>query len=175
MDEHLDSLTQRYALRRNIKLGERLGFGIHGTVFAAQDNTKPGFFAVKFHREQRPFERECRVYERLREEQMARILGFNVPQLLSIDEEFRAIEMTIVRPPFLLDFADALLDEAPDFSEDVLRQWEEDKAEIFGARWPEVTRILAALQALDVYLLDINPRNISFPEETRWNEERDRI
>ena len=73
--------------------------------------------------------------------------------------------MTIVRLPFLLDFADALLDEAPDFSEDVLRQWEEDKMEIFGERWPEVTRILAALQALGVYLLDINPGNISFPEE----------
>jgi hypothetical protein len=127
MDEDLDSLAQRYGLRRNIKLGERLGFGIHGTVFAAEDNTKPGFFAVKFHRE----------------------------------------EMTIVRSPFLLDFTDALLDEAPDFREDVLRQWEEDKAEIFGERWPEVTRILAALQAFDVYLLDINPRNISFPEETR--------
>jgi hypothetical protein len=138
-----------------------------GTVFAAEDNTKPGFFAVKFHREQRPFERECRVYQRLREERTTRILGFNVPQLLRIDEEFRAIGMTIVRPPFLLDFADALLDEAPDFSEDVLRQWEEDKAEIFGERWPEVTRILAALQAFDIYLFDINPRNISFPEETR--------
>ena len=73
--------------------------------------------------------------------------------------------MTIVRLPFLLDFADALLDEAPDFSEDVLRQWEEDKMEIFGERWPEVTRILAALQALGVYLLDINPGNISFLEE----------
>jgi hypothetical protein len=167
MDEDLDSLAQRYALRRNIKLGERLGFGIHGTVFTAEDNTKPGFFAVKFHREERPFERECCVYQRLREEQITRILGFNVPQLLSIDEEFRAIEMTIVRSPFLLDFADALLDEAPDFSEDVLRQWEEDKAETFGERWPEVTRILAALQALGVYLLDINPGNVSFPEGTR--------
>jgi hypothetical protein len=167
MDEELDSLAQRYALRRNIKLRERLGFGIHGIVFAAEDNTKPGFFAVKFHREERPFELECRVYERLREEQTVRILGFNVPQLLSIDEEFRAIEMTIVRPPFLLDFADAHLDEAPDFSEEVLRQWEEEKAEIFGDRWPEITHILAALQALGVYLLDINPRNICFPEETR--------
>jgi hypothetical protein len=144
-----------------------LGFGIHGIVFAAEDNTEPGFFAVKFHREERPFERECRVYQRLRKEQTTRILGFNVPQLLSIDEEFRAIKMTIVRSPFLLDFADALLDEAPDFSEDVLRQWEEERAEIFGERWPEVTRILAALQAFDVYLLDTNPRNISFPEETR--------
>ena len=106
------------------------------------------------------------MYRRLREERNTRILEFNVPQLLSIDEEFRAIEMTIVRSPFLLDFADALLDEAPDFSEDVLRQWEEDKAEIFGEKWPEVTRILAELQALDIYLLDINPRNISFPKET---------
>ena len=97
MDEDLDSLAQRYAVKRNIKRGERLGFGIHGTVFAAEDNTKPGFFAVKFHREERPFERECRVYQRLREEQTTRIRGFNVPQLLKLDEEFRAIEMTIVR------------------------------------------------------------------------------
>ena len=41
MDEELDSLAQQYALRRNIKLGERLGFGIHGIVFAAEGNTKP--------------------------------------------------------------------------------------------------------------------------------------
>jgi hypothetical protein len=87
MDEDLDRLAQQYSLRRNIKLGERLGFGIHGTVFTAEDNTKPGFFAVKFHREKRPCERECRVYQRLREEQITRILGFNVPQLLRFDEE----------------------------------------------------------------------------------------
>jgi len=167
MDEDLDNLAQRYALKRNINLGERLGFGVHGTVFAAQDNTKPGFFAVKFHREKRPFERECHVYQRLREEQTTRILGFNVPQLLSIDAEFCAIEMTIVRSPFLLDFADARIDEAPDFSEDVLAQWDEERAEIFGEKWPEVTRVLAALQSFGVYLLDINPGNISFPEETK--------
>ena len=167
MNEDLDTLAQRYALKRNIKLGEQLGFGVHGTVFTAQDKTKPGFFAVKFHREERPFERECGVYRRLREEQATRILGFNVPQLLSIDEEFRAIEMTIVRPPFLLDFADARLDEAPGFSEDVLRQWEEERAETFGERWPKVTEVLAALQAFGIYLLDINPRNISFLEDTQ--------
>ena len=90
-----------------------------------------------------------------------------MPQLLSIDEEFLAIGMTIVRSPFLLGFADARLDEAPDFSEDVLRHWEEEKAEIFGERWPEVTRILAALQTIGIYLLDINPHNISFPEENQ--------
>ncbi|MGA7275697.1 MAG: hypothetical protein WBX14_12695 [Candidatus Udaeobacter sp.] len=167
MDDDLDSFAQLYALKRNITLGERLGFGVHGTVFAVQDKAKPGFFAVKFHRDERAFELECRVYQRLREEQATRIVGFNVPQLLHIDEEFRAIEMTIVRSPFVLDFADARLDDAPDFSEEVLQQWEEDKAEVFGERWPEVTGVLAALQALDIYLLDVNPRNISFLVDTQ--------
>ena len=80
MDLDLESLAQQYALKRNIKLGERLGFGIYGIVFAAQDNRKPAFFAV---------------------------------------------------------------------------------------RWPEVSRVLAALQSFGVYLLDINPGNISFPGETQ--------
>ena len=73
MDEELDDLAQRYGHRRNITLHERLGFGVHGTVLAA-----------------------------------------------------------------------------------------EDKAEDFGEKWPEVMRVLSELQKLDIYLLDINPRNISF-------------
>jgi hypothetical protein len=137
---------------------------VHGTVFAAVDNKKPGFFAVKFHREENAFDRECRAYHRLRDKQTTQILGFNVPQLLTTDQEFRAIEITIVRKPFLLDFADARLDQAPDFSEDVLRQWQEDKTEIFGEKWPEVTRVLSALRALGIYLLDINPGNIAFAD-----------
>ncbi len=139
MDEELDNLARRYALTRRITLGEPLGFGVHGIVFAAQDNAKPGFLAVKFHREDVPFERECLAYRRLQEEHVTRILGFNVPQLLRIDKKWHAIEMTIVLQPFLLDFADALLDQAPDFSDDVLRQWEKDKEEIFGEKWPVVS------------------------------------
>jgi hypothetical protein len=42
MDEELDNLARRYALTRRITLGERLGFGIHGIVFAAQDNARNG-------------------------------------------------------------------------------------------------------------------------------------
>ena len=84
MDEELEDFADRYAIKRNITLGDRLGFGIHGTVFAAADNTKPGFFAVKFHREKGPFEHECRAYERLRAKYVMQILGLNVPQLLMI-------------------------------------------------------------------------------------------
>ena len=83
MDEELVDLAQRYAHKRHITLSQRLGFGIHGIVFAVEDNTKPGFFAVKCHREAQPFERECRAYQRLREKQVAQIRGFNVPQFAS--------------------------------------------------------------------------------------------
>ena|SRR5438034_1385009 len=166
MDEELDNLARQYALTRRITLRERLGFGIHGIVFAAEDKTKPGFLAVKFHREHVPFTRECRAYRRLQEEQVARILDFNVPQLLRIDEEWHAIEMTIVPQPFLLDFADAFLDEPPDFSDDVLSQWEQDKQEIFGKRWPVVAQVLEALCAYGIHLLDINPANIVFGERS---------
>jgi hypothetical protein len=42
MDEDLHHLAQQYAHTRGIKLRERLGFGIHGIVFSAEDNAKPG-------------------------------------------------------------------------------------------------------------------------------------
>jgi hypothetical protein len=54
------------------------------------------------------------------------------------------------------------LDQPPDFSEEVLQQWEDEKMEIFGGNWPEVTRVLAALQTFGIYLSDVNPGNISF-------------
>ena len=72
--------------------------------------------------------------------------------------------MTIVARPFLLDFADAFLDRSPDFSEDVLTQWEQDKQEIFGRKWLAVTEVLAVLQAYGIHLLDLNPANIAFGE-----------
>lgn len=133
-------------------------------MFAAEDNAKPAFFAVKCHREDVPFERECRVYQRLRDKRVARILDFNVPQLLRIDEEWNAIEMTIVPRPFVLDFAGAFLDRPPEFSEDVFRQWENDKQEIFGERWTQVKDVLAAIRVYGIHMLDINPGNIAFRE-----------
>ena len=54
MDEELYNLAGRYALTRRVTLGEGLGFGIRGIVFAAGDNAKPGFLAVKFHRDINP-------------------------------------------------------------------------------------------------------------------------
>jgi len=43
--------------------------------------------------------------------------GFAVPRLLRFDPSLHVIEMTIVQPPFLLDFAAARVDEESDLPE----------------------------------------------------------
>jgi hypothetical protein len=51
-----------------------------------------------------------------------------------------------------------------EFSEDVLAEWEREKREQFGARWPEVRAIINELQGYGIFLIDVNPGNISFAE-----------
>ncbi|MCI0536982.1 MAG: hypothetical protein L0Z50_17340 [Verrucomicrobiales bacterium] len=102
------------------------------------------------------------MYQRLRELNAITVLRFNVPQLIGFDDELRVLEMTIVKRPFVLDFAAAYLDARPEFSQDVWTQWETEKEEQFEARWPEVRRVLDAVEELGVYLLDVSPANIAF-------------
>ena len=78
------------------------------------------------------------------------------------DDALRVIEMTIVKAPFVLDFAGAHLDGRPEFPEESWADWEADKREKFEDRWPEVRRILDAFEELGVYLLDVSPSNITF-------------
>ena len=89
-------------------------------------------------------------------------MGFHVPQLLRADNDLGVIEMTIVTPPFLLDFAGAVLDVRPNFSEEIWAEWETQKREQFGDRWKEVHAVLDALEGWGVYLLDVTPSNIRF-------------
>lgn len=109
------------------------------------------------------FERELHCYQRLADHRVANVLGHRVPLLLDWSEEFWVIEMTIVKPPFLLDFAGAYLDFAPDFPEEVIEYWRDEKAEQFGAHWSAVEALLEFLQTeYGIHLLDINPGNITF-------------
>jgi hypothetical protein len=86
MEESLIQNARTYAAQHQLCLTERLGFGIHGMVFVADNNAKPGKTAVKVHRAVEPFQRECAVYERLRAAGVREILGFNVPQLIRVDD-----------------------------------------------------------------------------------------
>ena len=162
MQEALIHNAQIYASRHNLQLVERLGYGVHGIVLVAEDKGKPGKTAVKAHEHFEPYLQERQVYQRLQEAGITAIMGFHVPELIRYDDELRVIEMTIVTPPFVLDFAGARLDFPPEFSEEVWAEWEAEKKEQFGSRWPEARAVLGVLEEFDIYVLDVSPRNITF-------------
>ena len=95
------------------------------------------------------------------------VAGHQVPRVIAADEDFLTIEMTIVDPPFLLDFASARREEdLPDFSEDVWQDWQQHKVEIFGENWPQTLRVISEFNRLTgLTLLDIHPGNIRFASD----------
>jgi hypothetical protein len=151
-----------YAAKYGLRLAERLGFGIHGTVLVAEHEGKHDRSALKAHNSPSCYCQERDVYERLREAGVSDVMGFHVPQLLRADDELCVIEMTIVTRPFLLDFAGAALDVRPEFSDEIWAEWETQKREQFGGRWKTVRAVLDTLEGWGVYLLDVSPSNISF-------------
>jgi hypothetical protein len=162
MEELCIQNARSYALQRELHLAERLGFGIHGIVFVAENNAKAGKTAIKAHRTSEPFQRERAVYERLRETGVSKILDFNVPQLIRVDELLLVVEMTVVTRPFVLDFAGAFLDGPPDFPDETWAEWEAEKHEQFDVRWPKVRAVLRELEMLDIYMVDVSPSNVAF-------------
>jgi hypothetical protein len=155
-----DRNSRAYAARLGIKLDARLGRGVHGCVYSTNART-----AIKAHHRSESYTREMAVYKRLKEENVAEICGHHVPQYLDHDDELLIIEMTIVTPPFLLDFGGAYLDWPPEFSEDAIEQWQCGKREQFGEKWLDVQRILAVLgDVYGIYVMDVNPGNIMFDD-----------
>ena len=146
--------------------GEDLGFGVHGSVFACVRQTSLSRNALKVHERADPYRVERDVYLRLREHDIDRIQGHNVPQLIDDDDELLVIEMSVVVRPFVLDFGGAYLDRAPDYDEDILEEWRREKAEQFEANWPKAKSILAELRRYGIYVADVNPGNIGFVERT---------
>lgn len=116
--------------------------------------------AIKVHQREPDYRREREVYIRLKEHEVTTIRGCRVPQLLRYDDDLWIIEMTVVSRPFVLDFAGAFLDEAPDFSEEVMADWHAEKREQFGSQWPEVQAILRFLQGYGIHMVDVSPNNI---------------
>jgi hypothetical protein len=155
--EILDRAT-RFAQRYACTFEKELGFGFDGIVFSTTCQS-----AIKAFRYEQLYWRERDVYHRLFDEGILAVRGFNVPRLIRSDDELWIVEMTIVRPPFVLDFAGAYLDQRPDYPDEVMAEWRAEKAEQFGENWPEVRRIMAEFAALGIYLADVKPGNIEFP------------
>lgn len=154
--------AKEYAENRGLRLRTELGHGVHGSVFATESEANGGRSALKAFAGEVYYQRERDIYLRLQELGVYTLGGCNIPELLAYDDDRWILEMTIVARPFVLDFAGAYLDQAPAFSEDVVADWQAEKAEQFGSRWPEVQAILRELESLGIYMIDVNPGNISF-------------
>lgn len=162
MDEDIIEKAEAYVARRDCRLAGRLGFGIYGIVYAIEGNAHPGVAALKTHYAEEPYLREKQVYERLREVGVMEVRGFRVSQLIAFDDELLALEMTVVKPPWVLDFAGADLDFAPEFSDEIREEWTRKNEEQFGAHWPTAQMIMGELKDLGIHMLDPSPSNIRF-------------
>jgi hypothetical protein len=65
-----------YAAKHELRLAERLGFGIHGTVHVAEGVSNRDLSAVKAFNSPTFYARELAVYLRLHEAQLTDVLGF---------------------------------------------------------------------------------------------------
>lgn len=142
-------------LRREAKLGH----GTDGAVWATTRKT-----AIKALGWQPTYQREVAAYERLAERQLTKLHGLNIPELFGYDDELLTIEMTIVRPPFLLDFGKAYVDRQPPYWDDpqLVANAHEEWESLFDERWPDVAALLGAMELLGIYYVDPRPGNIVF-------------
>jgi hypothetical protein len=161
LDEGILRRSGEYAKHYALRLDRRLGFGKDGTVRATDRAT-----ALKVFRHADPFRRGVAAYVRLAEHRVLDVNGHRVPQVERLDNGLLAIELTIVQPPFVLDFASAYLDDAaPEFPEDVKEEWLTRKREEFGSNWPRAAGVLAALRRIGIHMTDVHPGNIGFGDD----------
>src|SRR5205823_604587 len=114
------------------------------------------------------YHRELRAYQIMLGGEIEEINEFQIPRLIRNDDELLAIEMTIVKPPFVLDFASAYTIEEYnhfEFTEEILDERETHWSDIFGDRWPIVRSLCDAFtHATGLVLLDLSLNNIKFAE-----------
>ncbi|WP_437203265.1 hypothetical protein [Planctomicrobium sp. SH664] len=156
--ENMKARMQSYCKRRDMQPGDKLGHGQDGNVYSTNRRT-----AVKVFKYDELFRRELQVYQRLTERQVFQVEGFAVPRLLGSNAELHVIEMEVVQPPFVVDFAGAYLDRPPDFySQEDLEDFEREAMERFGNHWDTVQSILATFQGYGIWLMDLKIDNIKF-------------
>lgn len=150
----------RYSTLQGITIEKTLGYGNDGKVWATNRNS-----AIKALYRQGGYDRELTAYRRLDRLGVANLEGFSIPQLVGSDDSLLVIEMTIVFPSCNLDFAKSYVDHPPDFSPEVLADWQSETESLFGDRWSVVTSILGWLRSYGIYYFDAKPTNIRFADD----------
>jgi hypothetical protein len=153
-----------YANSRGIQLvgKDLLGYGSDGTVWQTSRRT-----ALKALHRQKTYELELESYRRLKDAGIRKIGMFEVPRLEDFDVAEFILEISIVQPPYLLDFGKVYLDFPPTYlyDEQMMANAHEEWIERFGTRWSKVHHAMKMLEQLGIYYYDPRPGNISFGDE----------
>ena len=158
----MSSFVRSIMQPRKVVLVSKLGYGNDGTVWRTNRQS-----AVKCFGRLDSFERERNCYQRLFNNDIETLVGFEVPRLLDYNNMRWIIHMTIVSPPCIIDFGKAYVDVAPDFSEEVLADAEDTERELFSdEEWKQVRLVRAALRNLGIYYYDARPSNIMFSTDS---------
>jgi len=127
---------ENYLTRNKLLIVGSLGHGKDGDVLKTDRKS-----AIKKLKTLELYRRELRAYKLLDELSIVELEGFALPRLLGYDENSLLIEMTIVTPPYLLDFAsthDEVELEHLGFTDEIWAEREQHWANIFGDQWPRV-------------------------------------
>ncbi len=110
------------------------------------------------------FENELAVYQRLQQRRFRQLAGFAIPVLARSDADLMVIEMSLVEPPYILDFGKVYLDTPPDFSAEVMRDFFDRQRGLWGKYWPSILQLWGLLKANGIFHMDPKPGNI-LPED----------
>lgn len=158
------SRAESYAHSKGIKIlrKDMLGYGSDGNVWQSSARS-----AIKALNRGESYAVELECYRRLKTADVIEICGFNVPVLEGWDDELMIIEMSIVQPPYLLDFGKVYLDEPPTYlyDEQMIANATEEWRERFGDRWTKINSAVGFLRKFGIYYYDPRPGNICFGDE----------
>ena len=158
-DQLLRNATD-YLNDRKLEIVRFLGDGNDGAVWETSRET-----AVKAIERGDSYRRERDCYFRLQDLGWNNVLGLALPCLIEEDDSRQIIEMTIVFPPYVLDFAKSYVDSPPDFSPESLDEWRAEMEELFSDEWDEqdwilIDQVLAAFRSIGIYYFDLHSRNL---------------
>jgi hypothetical protein len=140
------------------RIENELGSGTDGTVYGVS-----GPSVVKVHKDRHRFNNELKAYLRLREQNVNSVGMFHIPELRNYDPEQLIIEISTVRPPYLIDFGKSHIDHTPDYDDEAWDMWRERLGQVFGDNAGVASQIFHQMvRKHGIYHLDLNPYNLNF-------------
>jgi len=161
MPKHPDEARRRAEAyldgRRDII--DDLGSGTDGWVFSLEP-----YSVLKVYADPLKYKNELRVYLRLQAKNVDFFHGVNIPRLRHYHHDLLVIEISFVRPPYLIDFGKSYLDTAVDFPSEAVAMWRHEVLARFGRRRGlDALHLHARLIAeLGIYHDDLSRTNLDF-------------